>query len=220
MKFITLRVLCEGLTESNFVIRVLSPYLKTRNIFARPEPLRRGKYGTVSYGRLRKAIQADLGRSRSHEFVTTMIDLYKIGDYPGAEKMPGEAVMDRVYRIEAGMAASLPNTRFIPYVQVHEFEALLLVDLDRLCEQFPDGEAEGAAERLRSSIGSLTPEEIDDGEQTAPSKRIIQEVPAYSGLKPIAGPAIALAIGLPNLRKACPHFNEWVSRLENLQTDG
>jgi hypothetical protein len=220
MKFITLRVLCEGPTESNFIIQVLGPHLKVRNVFARPEPLRSGKYGIVSYDRLRKAIQADIGRSRNHEHVTTMIDLYKIGKYPGAGNVQGESVIDRVRRIEAGMAANLPNDRFIPYVQLHEFEALVLVDLDRLSEQFPDGEADGAAERLRSSIGSLTPEEVDDGEETAPSKRIIQEVPAYSGLKPIAGPAIALAIGLPNLRKACPHFNEWVSRLENLQTDG
>ncbi len=216
MSFITLRVLCEGPTESNFVTQVLRPYLQARNVFAKPEPLRPGHYGVVSYDRLRRAIQADIGRSRSHEFVTTMIDLYKIGNYPGAEKIPGEAVIERVRRIEDGMAANLPNPRFIPYVQIHEFEALVLVDLERISEQFPDGDAEGAAERLRLSIGSLTPEEVDDGEQTAPSKRLIREVPAYAGLKSIAGPAIALKIGLPKLRNACPHFDEWVGKLEQL----
>ena len=222
MNFITLRVLCEGPTESNFVTQVLGPYLRARNVFAKPEPLRPGRplhpgrYGIVSYDRLRKAIQADIGRSRSHEFVTTMIDLYKIGNYPGADKVPGEAVMERVRRIEDGMAENLPNSRFIPYVQVHEFEAFVFVDLERLREQFPDGEADGAARRLRLSIGSLAPEEVDDGEQTAPSKRIISEVPAYAGLKSIAGPAIAFGIGLPSLRNACPHFDEWVGKLEQL----
>lgn len=219
MKFITVRVLCEGPTERNFITQVLAPYLKLRNVFARPEALCRGNYGIVSYGRLRTAIKTDLGRSREHEFVTTMIDLYKIGDYPGADKEPGESVMDRVNRIESGMAENLPNPRFIPYCQVHEFEALVFVDLDRLVKQFPDGEADGAAERLTAEIGSLSPEEIDDGEQTAPSKRLIREVPTYHSLKSIAGPLIAAEIGLTNLRDACPHFNEWVSTLENLSKE-
>ena len=51
---------------------------------------------------------------------------------------------------------------------------------------------------------------------TAPSKRLIQEVPAYKHLKSIAGPAIAARIGLTVLRNRCPHFNEWVTRLEQL----
>jgi hypothetical protein len=216
MKFITVRVLCEGPTERSFITQVLAPYLKLRNVFAKPEPLCRGNYGIVPYGRLRTAIKTDLGRSREHEFVTTMIDLYKIGDYPGAEKEPGESFMDRVNRIESGMAENLPNPRFIPYVQVHEFEALVFVDLDRLVNQFPDGEADGAAERLRADVGSFSPEAIDDGETTAPSKRLIREVPAYHSLKSVAGPLITAEIGLSNLRASCPHFGEWVSKLEKL----
>jgi hypothetical protein len=148
-----------------------------------------------------------------------MIDLYKIGNYPGAGKRLGEAVTERVRRIESQMTDTLPSPRFIPYVQVHEFEALVFVELDFLPEQFPDGEAEGAPERLRSSIGSMEPEEIDDGEQTAPSKRIIREVPLYAQLKSIAGPNITSAIGLPDLRRACPHFDEWVRKLEQLSRD-
>ena len=216
MRFITLRILCEGPTEFNFVTQVLGPHLSTYNIFAKPEPLSNGRYGVVPYDRLRHAIKSDLGRSRKHEFVTTMIDLYKIGNYPGANKVPGEEVITRVRRIEARMMEGLPNPNFIPYIQVHEFEALVFVDLNRLPEQFPDGEANGAPERLRQSIGGLAPEDINDGEHTAPSKRIIREIPPYKNLKSIAGPAIALAIGLMDLRRACPHFAEWIDKLEKL----
>ena len=88
MRFSTVRVLCEGPTEARFVTQVLAPFLKLRNVFATPESLCRGGYGTVPYDRMRAAIKTDLGRSREHEFVTTMIDLYKIGNYPGAEKTP------------------------------------------------------------------------------------------------------------------------------------
>lgn len=219
MRFIEVRVLCEGHTEVRFITQALAPYLKPLNVFATPEALCRRSYGIVPYDRMRAAIKTDLGRSRSHQFVTTMIDLYQIGKYPGAQKVPGESVMDRVNRIESQMAEGLPNPRFIPYVQVHEFEALVFVGLDRLVNQFPDGEADGAAERLMAEIGSISPEEIDDGEQTAPSKRLIREVPAYHSLKSVAGPLITAEIGVPNLRDACPHFNEWVSKLEKLSDD-
>jgi Domain of unknown function (DUF4276) len=214
--FVTLRVLCEGPTEANFVTQVLAPHLKPYNVFAKPEPLQNESYGVVPYKRLYNAIKADIGRSRRHEYVTTMIDLYRIGDYPGADRVAGEDLLDRVRRIETRMGEILPNPRFIPYIQVHEFEALVFVDLDRLPEQFPDGEADGAPERLRLSVGNYGPEEINDGDETAPSKRIIREVPSYKPLKSIAGPAIALSIGLLHLRRACPHFNDWITGLEQL----
>lgn len=213
---IELRVLCEGATEQGFVTQVLAPHLRAFDVFPRPEPLARGRSGTVSFKVLYDAIKRDVGRSRDHQYVTTMIDLYGLSQYPGLEKELGESVLERVARIESGMSEALPNNRFIPYIQVHEFEALVFVDLDALPSQFPDGEADGSAARLRQQVGLTAPEEINDGNLTAPSKRLIREIPAYEHMKAIAGPAIAVKISLPNLRAACPHFNAWVTRLEQL----
>ena len=61
-----------------------------------------------------------------------------------------------------------------------------------------------------------SPELIDDGEQSAPSKRIIHEIPEYEGMKASAGPLIAEKIGLETLRVKCRHFGAWVSRMERL----
>lgn len=216
MNAVTLRVLCEGATESNFVSQVLRPHLSAFRVFARPEPLRMGNFGIVSFEKLRKAIQADVGRSRAHEYVTTMIDLYGLGDYPGIQRCSGEPVLVRVARIEHEMAEGLPNPRFLPYVQLHEFESLVLVDVDRIPGQFPNGEADNAPEKLRAEIGETEPELVDDGPDSAPSKRIIKVVRGYSALKSVAGPAIAGAIGLPTLRDRCPHFGEWLTKLESL----
>ena len=116
-------------------------------------------------------------------------------------------MVERVARIETNMATDLPNERFIPYVQAHEFEALVFVDLDALPPQFPDGEADQAPDRLKQEVGATAPEEINDGKLTAPSKRLIREIPAYEHMKSIAGPAIAAHIGLEKLRAACPHFD-------------
>jgi hypothetical protein len=157
VKPVTLRVICEGPTERNFVTRVLGPHLRQFAVFTKPEVLG----GIRAYDTLRKAIQSDLGRSRAHEYVTTMFDLYALPRYPGDLKDRGITGAPRADRIEAAMAEGLNHPRFLPYIQVHEFEALVFVDLDQLLPAFPDGEADGAPERLRRSIGDLAPEDMD-----------------------------------------------------------
>lgn len=219
MRFITLRVLCEGQTEQNFIRSVLAPHLKTYNVFTKPESLLKGQGGIVPWDRLRHGIKADVGRSKANEYVTTMIDLYAIGNYPGVERLSGEHPYDRAYRIEQNMAQGLPNPRFLPYIQVHEFEALVFVDLSYLPAQFPDGEANNILGALQADIGEVPPEMINDSAKTAPSKRIIARLPAYAGAKAYAGPAIAEAIGVERLKEACPHFNEWVTQLERLSEE-
>lgn len=101
------------------------------------------------------------------------------------------------------------------YIHLHEFEALLLSDARQFEWQFiEDDRAIMRLVELASQIDS--PELIDDGEAPAPSKRIIQEVPEYGYRKATAGPVIAGKIGLQTMRDRCPHFAEWVARLEAL----
>ena len=61
-----------------------------------------------------------------------------------------------------------------------------------------------------------SPELIDDGQQTAPSKRIIAQFPQYNDLKTTVGTQMAERIGLEDIRSNCPHFNAWLDRLEKL----
>jgi hypothetical protein len=61
-----------------------------------------------------------------------------------------------------------------------------------------------------------TIEHINDGRDSAPSKRIIAVFPEYKGRKSSAGPDIAEYIGVTMIRSKCAHFHEWLERLENL----
>lgn len=70
--------------------------------------------------------------------------------------------------------------------------------------------------RLKNDIGSKNPEEINESPQNSPSKRIIQHLPDYKGQKAQIGPLVAEDIGLTTLRKNCPHFNDWITKLENI----
>lgn len=59
-----------------------------------------------------------------------------------------------------------------------------------------------------------SPEEIDEGTATAPSKRILKYVPIYD--KVVGGSLMAMDIGLHAIRSRCHHFHQWLMKLEAL----
>ena len=121
----------------------------------------------------------------------------------------------KIELLERRFAEDIDDMRFVPHLQLHEFEALLFSDIRCLQSEFPAAAKQVA--RLQDSTASFeSPELIDDGPDTAPSKRIIAEIPAYQGLKVSAGPRVAASIGLTILRSRCTHFNGWLTRLEAL----
>ena len=110
------------------------------------------------------------------------------------------------------MLATIGDRRFLPHLMLHEFEALLFAAPDT-CGQHA-GQPE-VASRLSEAVSKCgSPEHVNDGLQTAPSKRIKNAWPAYA--KTTDGPALVASIGLTRLRSACPHFDDWLSRLEAL----
>lgn len=52
---------------------------------------------------------------------------------------------------------------------------------------------------------------VNDGLQTAPSKRLHHRLPAYQ--KTLHGPLAVEGLGLAALRAQCPHLDAWLSRL-------
>ena len=103
----------------------------------------------------------------------------------------------------------------MPYIQLHEFEAYLFSEPTSF-EYFYDHH-HGQIEALKAiADGYATPEMIDDGPNSAPSKRIIAELPDYKDAKSAVGPQVAELIGLDVIQEKCPHFNSWLSRLGNL----
>jgi len=119
--------------------------------------------------------------------------------------------------MEKALAEDINDPRFLPYIQLHEFEAVLLADPSKFATYY-DGCTREIEQLQLLAATVASPELIDDGQQTAPAKRIAALIPAYADEKPIAGPIIAAAIGPETIRKRCPHFNAWLTRLENLGT--
>jgi hypothetical protein len=112
--------------------------------------------------------------------------------------------------IEMG-ADFFPN-RFIPFVMIHEFEGLLFSDCAAFGRAVGKPELQPELQKVRDAFES--PEDINDSPTTAPSKRVRQLIPNYE--KPLMGTLAIIEIGLEQVRAQCPHFNEWLQRLEDL----
>ena len=222
---VRLHFIVEGQTEETFVNEILEPYLAERNIWTAARCVMTGRKrgityrgGIVKYAKVKSDIKAWVKQDQNPDArFTTMFDLYGLPkDFPGYED--AERIRDpydRIRALEDALGEDIADLRFIPYIQLHEFEALLFSELRKLDLQFPDSDAEiGRLEETASKFNS--PEHIDDGQETAPSKRIIYEIPEYEGRKASAGPVVAGKIGLPVLRSSCRHFGEWIKRLESL----
>ena len=119
--------------------------------------------------------------------------------------------------MELALGKDIGDRRLVPHLQLHEFEAMLLVKPDAILTYYDDRAKEVAALN-RLVEGFSSPELINDGENFAPSKRIIAQIPEYGqgGGKPTAGPIIAAAIGLETILRKCPHFDAWLRQLEQL----
>jgi len=219
-------ILCEGETEEAFTNLVLAPHFEELGVWSttpiipkRKSGIRMGgwnSYQSTKHFWSRFILQYQ----RPTVLFSSLLDLYAIPqDFPGLAGAPGGPPGVRVRALEQNMEADFQSAgaqKFFAHLQLHEYEALLLVDCGAIGAEFPN--VRHAAQNLRASIAGLAPEEVDEHPDTAPSKRIVRVIPQYAGLKSSAGPIIASSIGLPQLRASCPHFHDWLTRIEAAAT--
>ncbi len=216
---VRVHVLAEGQTEETFIHRVLRPHFWPLGLCFYPYFPGKGTGGICEYPQARQDILTALKQDTTG-YCTTMLDYYAMPDsWPGRKTARQKPFAERSSTTEEAILADLSaelgppsnRARLIPYVQMHEFEALLFSHPTTLADglELPDAMA---IQQIRDQFGS--PEEIDDSQRTAPSKRILGLNGRYR--KPMHGVLIAQRIGLAAMRVECPHFNAWIEKLETL----
>ena len=214
-------MLVEGQTEETFVRDVLGPHLLSFQkvlhvtIISTKRIKTGGKFrgGVTSYAQVRREVR-NLLEDTGAVAVTTMIDYYALpGDFPGQANLPrGGTCYQRAEHLERAFQSEISHRRFLPYLSLHEFESLLLVLPEEIGRALPKP---AALDLLKADVaGYASPEEVNDGPTTHPSERIRQSAPGYQ--KRLHGPLIAARIGLKAIRERCPHFADWLRRLEEL----
>lgn len=219
---IRIHVICEGQTEEMFVNEVLNLFFYPKDIQLRPSLIGKPghKGGNFKFGRLFYDVRTRLlGDSTS--FCTTFFDFYALPEnFPGKAEANGcvgmadkaKCLQNALIKQLHGKLGEEPLRRFIPYVQMYEFEALLFSDPVGLARGLDRSDLATDLRKVRDAFA--TPEEINNSIETAPSKRIENLYFAYD--KPVHGSLAAIEIGLKTIRKECHRFDAWLSRLETL----
>lgn len=218
--FIEVMAVVEGRTEQAFIERVLAPYLANKNIFIRATQISKPgqKGGDVKFNRAEK----DIGRflkQRPDIYVTQFFDYYGLKEWPSLADINNENHIEIAKKLNDAAAELIsqnygdlqPQRRFIPFMAMHEFEALLFSDEVILANAL-DIEVEKV---IAITQACEEPEQINNSRETAPSKRLDNLKRNGKFRKTTEGISIAEQIGIDKIRQRCPLFDEWLSLLES-----
>jgi hypothetical protein len=206
-------IIVEGQTEEMFVKALLAPYLEKKGllsvvpiIIATSSQI---KGGFVNYQHLKNDV---LKRIRETDVViSTFVDYFRIpNNIPNyASCQACHNVDERIAYLEKSMKEDINFPNFIPYIQKHEFEALLFASNTGFENSYEQKTLTQIAEIINTYSN---PEEINSHPNTAPSKRLISIIkPPYE--KIIDGNLIALEIGIEAMLEKCPRFRNWIESL-------
>ncbi|HLK55273.1 MAG TPA: DUF4276 family protein [Chthonomonadaceae bacterium] len=218
----------EGETEETFVNEILAPHLygygytdiSARLLGNARQRYRRG--GIRGWTSTRDDIIRHLIEDQKC-LATMMVDFYALPQtgekaWPGRKAAASLPFQQKASTVESALLADIESTigdsfdprRFLPYVMMHEFEGLLFSDCSLFAKGIGHQDLVPHFQAVRNQFA--TPEEINDSPMTAPSKRIETLVPGYE--KPLMGTLAVLEIGLDAIRNECPHFRDWLERME------
>lgn len=209
----------EGDAEQHFINRHLVDYLSRKypGVWMHAQKITTNrqlnkKGGNVSYA----LFQNELKRTaaQGNVLITTMLDFFRMpNEFPGySTDVRTIDVMEDSIRTDC--SAIIAPQFFLPYIQKHEFEALLFANLSGFSAFLDDKEMK-QVEKVVKDCGS--PEDIDGGAETAPSKRLA----SIFDYKKVADSLLVMSdVSIDQLRSSCPRFDEWVGKLERALSNG
>lgn len=210
-----IEIIVEGQTEQEFVREVINPYLSSIDPTVTVHPIlirtsSSGRGGFSNYQHLKNDINKSL-KSKSKDLIVSMfVDFFRIpSSVPGySEIMTRDTHQIQVSKLEEAIKNDMNDSRFIPYIQLHEFEALLFSSNNGFEAYFTQEDAEKTNDIVNEYAN---PEDINSAPETAPSKRLIKIKSDYD--KVLEGNLIALEVGMTTILQRCPRFKEWIDLL-------
>lgn len=214
-----LDIIVEGPSEREFISQSLAPYLEREGVILsydvspiviHTKPNFRG--GMTKYSQLKADILQSLSSSNSDMVVSMMIDFFRLPANVPRPDNYSELASDseKIYAIERSIAEDINDNRFIPYIQLHEFESFLFANKTGF--EYCYGTEDKRCKLLYDIISEYNnPEEINSTPDGAPSKRMLSIIPEYN--KVIEGNLIILQNGIDSILRKCPRFRQWVEIL-------
>ena len=209
-------IICEGQTELEFCKDVLVPVFSAKEIFIQTPLIKKSGGGIVPWPILKRQIERHLHEPGT--IVTTFFDYYGIpANYDFPKWIESLQIQDKAERMDflekemwEGIQPSLRH-RFIPYIQLHEFEGLLFNNIEVFENNFSRNEILNHQELLSTIESYPNPEMINDTVENAPSKRLLRLISGYD--KVLYGSMLAESIGLGRIREKSLRFNIWIEKI-------
>ena len=220
-----INIIAEGQTEQRFIEDFLAEYSVFKNneiylLAITMETSRGHKGGGINFDRYKDKV-INLLYENDEPIVTSLIDFYGLNkdfpDYSDSEKIPNKS--ERVDFLEKAILKDIEKdipkridiNRFLPYIQLHEFEGLLFSDIKGFKTITSEKNKLKEIEDIIKKFPN--PEDINDEPNKTPSKRLIKIIEKYERRKIEYGYRIANKIGIETIMSKCPHFREWIEKL-------
>lgn len=209
-----LYIIVEGQTEQEFVKDIIVPYFSNLGFNdVRPfliRTSRTGRGGFVNYLHLKNDI-IRLLKQETEIIITTLVDFFRMPiNIPKYDECINRNVniFDKVLCLEKSIGDDISDRRFIPYIQLHEFEAILFSS-NKGFEYYYEPKIYSQTQSIIDKYEN--PELINDRPETAPSKRLLKIIPSYD--KVIDGNVIAMEVGFIAINEKCSRFRNWISQI-------
>lgn len=220
-------VICEGQTEESFVSKVLAPNFNDLNLLLTGQTVSTStghKGGALNYARIKQHIEYTL-KQQDQPCVTTLIDLYQLAtDFPDFDKAANLSLPEKLACLTTAWHKDIVDStrcqpeRFLPYIQAHEFEALLFSDVTAITAI--DKQWVKATKALQAiKDQEKSPEYINNFADTKPTahlKRLLSH-PSYRKIR--HGSIIMQKIGLNVMEQECNFFAEWIQNIRNFSKE-
>lgn len=212
-----IEIIVEGQTEQEFISTILAPYLYAHGVGLVTSicihTSATGRGGFANYEYLRNDVIRALASKDPDLVVSMFVDYFRVPK----KHMPGYSVWGneqnhfrQVEMMEVEIGKNIADRRFVPYIQMHEFEALLFSS-DAGARKFWSSKK---CQKVGEIIEAFdNPECINTTPEGAPSKRLLEISPDYQ--KILDGNIFALEIGIDKILAQCPRFAAWVQELIN-----
>ncbi len=222
-QMIRVHIICEGQTEEMFVNEVLSELFIPLDIYLYPKLIGKPghKGGNFKFERVLRDVKTLL-LDDTQSYCTTFFDFYGLPeDFPGKKNaITLSNIRDKQDMVNSRLVEQLSMNidesamrRFIPYVQLYEFEGLLFSDPESIASEIGKPDLANAFVEIRNKFEP--PEHVNNSRETSPSKRIKQLFRQYD--KVIHGSLIALEVGVNKICEECHLFDTWVNKLKLLE---
>jgi hypothetical protein len=208
----------EGETEESFVNHILQAYFQKCGFYNAVQcfKIKQTRGGIHKYSQVLNDVKKTI---HEHDaIVTTMFDLYALpNSFPGYKEAQNiEDHLERVKFLESKMKEDLEKelrkqvNNYIPYIQLHEFEALVFSSTEGFKALYDDDEMnyKGICKVVKEFPN---PEDINNSPATAPSKRMKNLIDRYD--KVVDGVNLIEFTGIKTILEKCPHFKEWIDAI-------